>query len=144
MFNSIKNLFGKIFKSNTNKDELINNDFSLEKLKERMISADISTVVLPLPLMPTNKIRSSVGNFFVTQRSTNIFLRFSLRINSFIKNRRNRILYYCYNFWYNYSYYMFVEFLWCFYIDGITQNNILSCNKSPMGKGRIRFHQWTS
>jgi fused signal recognition particle receptor len=45
MFNSIKNLFGKIFKSKNKTDEPINGDFTLDELNHRMISADISPTI---------------------------------------------------------------------------------------------------
>jgi fused signal recognition particle receptor len=48
MFNSIKNLFGKIFKSKTNAVEPINGNFSLEEFNQRMISADISPTITKL------------------------------------------------------------------------------------------------
>lgn len=48
MFNSIKNLFGKIFKSKINLDEQINGNFSIEELNQKMISADISPTITKL------------------------------------------------------------------------------------------------
>jgi fused signal recognition particle receptor len=48
MFNSIKNLFGKIFKSKINPDEQQNGNFSIEELNQRMISADISPTITKL------------------------------------------------------------------------------------------------
>jgi fused signal recognition particle receptor len=48
MLKSIKNIFGKIFKSKINQDEQPKGDFSLEELNQRMISADISPTVTKL------------------------------------------------------------------------------------------------
>jgi fused signal recognition particle receptor len=67
MFNSIKNLFGKIFKSKINLDEQTNGDFSQENLTQKLISADVSPII-------TNLIIEKLGNICTRDNLKKIIL----------------------------------------------------------------------
>jgi fused signal recognition particle receptor len=71
MFNSIKNLFGKIFKSKIDIDNQINNEISLEKVGQKMISADVSPDI-------TKNIIEKLGHNFDREKLKNIIVSMSL------------------------------------------------------------------